>query len=205
MLPHCKTFINKVMNTVQNAAHQGLSLFLNFPRILSTTLQGIWCQVLANLPVAVQDANMFNASIQHFIAFHFDPEDQHELLQQIRAPHKSPNITMLNFWYACWHRMNGFVAFLTENGVPLNKETECQAMFDCQPTKWHDDFTQHKGLLTDFNLEVVMHYFHNQENSVLHLEEMNCGKQKHESEIKRRSAPPGAANGSHASCGSNGK
>jgi hypothetical protein len=78
-------------------------------------------------------------------------------------------------------------------------------MFDCQPTKWRDDFTQHKGLLTDFDLEVVMHYFCNQEMIALRSEEMNRDWQKNELEIKRHSAPPGAANGSHASCGSNGK
>jgi hypothetical protein len=196
VLPHCKTFVNKVMNTVQQAAHQGPSLFLNFPRTLSTTLQSVWHQVLANHPVAPMMPDTFNVTIHCFIAFHFDPEDQHELLQQLRAPKKPQNISVLTFWYAGRH-LNGYVALLPGNGVPLDEATEHQAMFDCQPNKRQDDFTQHKGFLTDFDLEVVMHYFCNHRKIALHSEEENQKHQKLDAESKKHSGNGNHANGNH--------
>jgi hypothetical protein len=80
-------------------------------------------------------------------------------------------------------------------------------MFDCQPMKWQDDFTQHKGLLTDFDLEVVMRYFRNREKIALRLEEENRKCQKLDSEAKKRSGNGNHANGNrpHSGGGFGGK
>ena len=183
-VPHCDDFITKVLNTVQTAAHQGPSLFNQFPRTLSTILQTEWQQILIDHPVGLT-VQEFRDSIRHFVAVHFDAEDQHQLLQQLRRPRKPRNIKVQTFYYS-FKRANHMMGYLPGNAQALNADEQRQSFFDSMAFKWQNEFTQIKGPLDQVPMAEVVRFFRNCEKIANQAEENNRAKQRREADANKK-------------------
>jgi hypothetical protein len=187
LVPHCDLFINKVLNTVPTVNQQGPSLFGNFPRTMSTVLQTEWQQVLLDHPVEAQTVQTFRESILHFIAVHFDPEDQHQLLQQLRRPRKPRSLSVQTYFY-CYKRTNGFMNLLPGPAQELNNDEVRQAIYAAMPLKWQNEYTQIKGRVDQQTLAEVVRFFRNCEKIANQADENNRIKQRREADARKRSA-----------------
>ena len=87
LLPHCLEVRKKVLSVTSEEAHQGPSHFRVFPRTISTVLQSIW-DVIIDQGDFNEDQDGFDEALQMFVASHCTAEDRHELVQQLRHPHK---------------------------------------------------------------------------------------------------------------------
>jgi hypothetical protein len=91
LLPHCLEVRRKILAVSSVKAHQGPSQFCVFPRTLSTVLQFIW-DVIIDVRDYNKDADGFDEALLTFIASHCTAEDCHDLVQQLRKPHKPPEV-----------------------------------------------------------------------------------------------------------------
>jgi hypothetical protein len=105
----------------------------------------------------------FEGCIRSFIASHSTAEDRHELVLQLRSPHKPREILVQSFYYRL-HEVNGYVEWLPGNEPQLNENQLQQAFFDPMPSSWRECFTQAGHSNDAMTLAQVLRYFRQQEN-----------------------------------------
>jgi hypothetical protein len=162
LLPHCLDVKTKVEQVVQTNAHLGPSLFRVFPRTISSVLRTIWDIIIADENPQENIAG-FEDCICSFIALHLTAEDRHELVLQLRSPHKPREILVQSFYYRL-REVNGYVEWLPGNEPQLNENQLQQALFDAMPSTWRDRFTQAGHSHGAMTLAQVLRYFRQQEN-----------------------------------------
>jgi hypothetical protein len=120
LLPHCLEVRRKILAVSSVEAHQGPSQFRVFPRTLSMVLQSI-CDVIIDVGDYTEDTDGFDEALQMWIASHCTAEDRHDLVQQLRKPHKPREVNCQPFYYRLLElnsyveRMPGTEELLTED------------------------------------------------------------------------------------------
>ena len=192
MIPHCLRLRNKVLNAVGIINHQGPSLFQTFPRSLEEELQNTWNQVILDNPPAGNTVADFDIALRLFIATSASPEQQHELLLQLRYPKKPHNMQVQSFWYSL-RRLNGYVSWFPGTEAPLSEAVIKQALFDAMPPKWQEKFEQMGKHFHTLAVPEVVQYFRTLEKAAQRAMQENNLKQRREGigngNGKRRSTP----------------
>jgi hypothetical protein len=107
LLPHCLEVRKKILAISSVEAHQGPSQFRIFPRTHSTVPQSIW-DVILDVRDYTEDTDGFDEALQTFIASHCTAEDWHDLIQQLRKPHKPQEVNCQPFYYRLL-KLNSYV------------------------------------------------------------------------------------------------
>jgi hypothetical protein len=193
LLPHCLEARRKILAVSSVEAHQGPSQFRVFPRTLSIVLYSIW-DVIIDVGDYTEDTDGFNEALQMFIASHCrTAEDRHDLVQQLREPHKPPEVNCQPFHYRLLE-LNTYVEW-----TPGTKEflTEDQLRHDCMPGPWYDKFVNTGKVVSDLTIAEHTRYFRQQEKLLLQKRHNNAQSQRHD--VTKRRTPsrsPKHTNGS---------
>jgi hypothetical protein len=162
VLPHCLDVRTKIEKLVSTEAHLAPSLFRVFPRTISNVLRTIWDIILQDEDHE-ETVDGFEICIHAFLASHSTVEDRHELVTQLRSPHKPREILVQSFYYRS-HEMNGYVEWLPGEERRLNENQIKQAFFDSMPSTWRKRFTQAGHSNSSMTLAQGLRYFRQQES-----------------------------------------
>jgi hypothetical protein len=138
-----------------------------FPHTISSVLRTIWDLIIADENPQENIAG-FEGCIRSFIASHLTAEDRHELVLQLRSPHKPREILVY-----CLREVNGYVEWLPGNEPQLNENQSQQAFFDAMPSTRRERFTQAGHSNGAMTLAQVLCYFCQQENLAIRKQVKN--------------------------------
>jgi hypothetical protein len=110
-----------------------------------------------------EDQDSFDEALQMFIASNCTAEDRHELVQQLRHPHKPRDINVQHFYYRLL-KLNSYVEWMPGRGEFLTEDQVCQSFYDDMPGPWRDKFVNTGTIVSDLTIAEHMRYFRQQES-----------------------------------------
>jgi hypothetical protein len=166
----------KILAVSSVEAHPGPSQFCIFPRTLSTVLQSIW-DVIIDVGDYNEDTDGFDEALLMFIASHCTAEDRHNLVQQLRKPHKPREVNCLPFYYRLLE-LNNYVEWMPGTEEFLTEDQLRQSFYDGMPGPWHDKFVNAGNIVSDVTIAKHTHYSCQQEKLSLRKQHDNAQAQR---------------------------
>lgn len=182
LLPHCINVRDKIDTVVTNNNHRAVSFFTVFPRTISRVLRSMWNIIVQDMDFTTEN---FDQALRTFIAGHSTPEDQHELLQQLRNPRKPRDVPVQNFSYRL-RELNEYVTWMPGEEPALTENQLQQAFYDAMPQAWRDRFIGAGHSNATMTMPQVQRYFRLQENLAIRKIADNDKRQKFNSNNRRR-------------------
>jgi hypothetical protein len=147
LLPHCLEVRRKILAVSSLEAHQGPSQFRVFPRTLSMVLQSIW-DVIIDVRDFNEDTDGFDEALLTFIASHCTAEDRHNLVQQLRIPHKPREVNCQPFNYHLLE-LNSYVEWMPGTEEFFTEDQLRQSFYDGMPGPWRNKFVNAGKVVSD--------------------------------------------------------
>lgn len=195
LIPHCLLVRMKVQNVVANDLHHGRSMFMVFNRTLSTSLQGVWDQLMVdpnfggNLPPLNQRTLAeFDMMLRAFIGVHMVEQDRDDLIAQLRSPKKPRSMPVQSFLYR-YRELNSWVNWIPGQQAALNADDTRRSFFKAMPDTWKKRFDD-AGMNLNIPMAEMVRYFRKQESNARLRELENHRQQRSQAKKRTRNGSP---------------
>jgi hypothetical protein len=151
---------------------------------VSMVLRTIWDIIIEDQDPEETIEGLENC-LRDFIASHSTAEDCHELVSQLRSPHKPWEILVQSFYHRL-REVNGYVEWLPGNEPRLNDDQLKQALFDAMPFTWRERFAKAGHSSSAMTLAEVLIYFRQQESLAIRKQMENEKTQRNSKRFAAR-------------------